>query len=94
MTDIHDYISDFCGSGFEGCILSGCDDWSLAESVQLTMSHPKVYATFGCHPKTAWMYTQEYEDRVLDAISRCGQKVVVRSCIEFEHEHIINTALS
>mmetsp|Transcript_160268 Transcript_160268/g.283997 ORF Transcript_160268/g.283997 Transcript_160268/m.283997 type:complete len:551 (-) Transcript_160268:42-1694(-) len=76
MGNVDFFIDKFCGSGFEGCITSGCDDYSLSDAVKLTLAHPKVFGAFGCHPKTAWLYNDTMEAEILDAFSSCGRKAV------------------
>merc|ERR1719491_2194811 len=76
MSDLHGFITDFCGSGFEGCIAQGCDEASLDDTIQLALAHPRVFAAFGCHPKSAWEYDDVFESRLLDAFATCGEKAV------------------
>lgn len=77
LADLHTYIRDFCGIGFEGCIAQGCCSESMDDCVKLTLSHPRVFAAFGCHPKNAWLYYEEnMEERILAAFEVCGKKVV------------------
>lgn len=76
MADVHGYVRDFCGSGFEGCLTQGCDMDSIDLAAKLALTHPKVFVSFGCHPKTAWEYDDAFEQRLLDAIASCGSKVV------------------
>lgn len=76
MADVHAYVRDFCGSGFEACITQGCDDYSLADAIKLALAHPKVFASFGCHPKNAWLYDETTENRLLEAFATCGHKAV------------------
>eukprot|EP00930_Biecheleria_cincta_P058399 TRINITY_DN44233_c0_g1_i1.p1 TRINITY_DN44233_c0_g1~~TRINITY_DN44233_c0_g1_i1.p1 ORF type:complete len:479 (+),score=42.46 TRINITY_DN44233_c0_g1_i1:216-1652(+) len=76
MADVHAYVRDFCGSGFEACITQGCDDYSLPDAIKLALAHPKVFASFGCHPKNAWLYDEAVKNRLLEAFSTCGHKAV------------------
>merc|ERR1712187_79565 len=55
----------------------GCDSESFDDTQKLVLSHPKIYAAFGCHPKNAWLYEEEgMEERILACIAACGKKVV------------------
>ena len=46
-------MSELLGPNFEGCVAQGIDEYSLGLIEQLALAHPKVYAAFGCHPKSA-----------------------------------------
>eukprot|EP00927_Polykrikos_kofoidii_P053634 TRINITY_DN48225_c0_g1_i1.p1 TRINITY_DN48225_c0_g1~~TRINITY_DN48225_c0_g1_i1.p1 ORF type:complete len:741 (-),score=145.43 TRINITY_DN48225_c0_g1_i1:364-2586(-) len=74
--DVHDYIRDFCGDGFEGVVTQGCDNESFDDAQRLALAHPKVFASFGCHPKNAWQYDEKMEARLLAAFDSCGKKAV------------------
>merc|ERR1740129_922511 len=77
MADIYAYIRDFCGSGFDACIAQGCDTYSIDDCIKLTLAHPQVYAAFGCHPKSAWLYYEDHlEERFLAAFQSCGKKAI------------------
>lgn len=77
MSDIHSYVRDFCGSGFEACIAQGCDSESLDTSVQLALAHPQVFVALGLHPKLAWLWeTENMEERLLKAFDVCGKKAI------------------
>jgi len=76
MADVHAYIRDFCGSGFKGCVTQGCDHDSIDDTVQLALAHPQVFASFGCHPKSAHDYDDAFESRLLEAFSACGKKAI------------------
>ncbi|CAE7233291.1 TATDN2 [Symbiodinium necroappetens] len=74
--DLHTVVDVHFGAGFEGCITQGCDVESLPMAKYLALSHPMVFVTFGCHPKAAWFYTDEFEATLLSYIKACGEKVV------------------
>lgn len=77
MTDVHEYVRDFCGEGFEGCVTQGCDSDSIDDCVRLALAHPQVFASFGCHPKNAWLYEEQgMEERLLAAFQTCGKKAL------------------
>merc|ERR1712228_768247 len=76
MADVHAYVRDFCGGGFEGCLTQGCDGDSLDDAKELALTHPRVFASFGCHPKNAWQYDDALEARVISAFEACGEKAV------------------
>merc|ERR1739848_63695 len=33
MGDVHAYLKEFCGDGFEGCVAQGCDNDSISDTV-------------------------------------------------------------
>ncbi|CAE7587383.1 TATDN2 [Symbiodinium pilosum] len=76
MADIHGVVDLHFGEGFEGCITQGCDAESLPLAKQLALSHPLVFVSFGCHPKSAWFYNDEFEATLMSYIKSCGNKVV------------------
>mmetsp|Transcript_48468 Transcript_48468/g.135412 ORF Transcript_48468/g.135412 Transcript_48468/m.135412 type:complete len:503 (+) Transcript_48468:77-1585(+) len=77
LADIHAYVRDFCGTGFEACITQGCDGDSIDDCVKLALEHPQVFAALGCHPKNAWLYEEErLEERLLAAFRACGKKAI------------------
>jgi len=77
LADINQYISDFCGPGFQGAVCQGCDADSIDDSVMLALAHPLVFAAFGCHPKYSWLYARDrLEERFLAAFDMCGKKAI------------------
>lgn len=77
MADVHGYVADFCGSGFEAVVTQGCDSDSIEPCLKLALAHPRVFASFGCHPKNAWLYEEEgMEARMLAAFHKCGRKAI------------------
>eukprot|EP00931_Biecheleriopsis_adriatica_P120250 TRINITY_DN95368_c0_g1_i1.p1 TRINITY_DN95368_c0_g1~~TRINITY_DN95368_c0_g1_i1.p1 ORF type:complete len:428 (+),score=59.59 TRINITY_DN95368_c0_g1_i1:101-1285(+) len=76
MADVHAYVRDFCGSGFEACITQGCDEYSLPDAIKLALAHPKVFVSFGCHPKNEWQYDDAFEKSLIEAFATCGPKAV------------------
>lgn len=77
LSDVQAYIPGFCGSGFIACITQGCDGESIDDTITLALAHPQVFAAFGCHPKSAWQYTEHrLEERVLAAFKACGKKAI------------------
>jgi TatD DNase family protein len=76
-SDPSDYFRDFCGSGFEAVLTQGCDQFSIEDTKKLAFAHPKIFASFGCHPKSAWLYEDEnLEELCLAAFRECGKKAV------------------
>jgi len=76
MADVHSVLDTVFGEGFEWCITQGCDADTFETAQQLALSHPKIFVSFGCHPKAAWSYDADFEARMLACIRACGKKVV------------------
>lgn len=85
--DLVGVVTDLFGAGFEGVVTQGCDGDSLDSAVRLAQSHPKVYAALGCHPKAAWWYNTELENRFLAAIKACGKKAVAWGEFGLDYSH-------
>jgi len=49
---------------------------SIEPAKQLALTHPKVFASFGCHPKSSWSYNSKMEAQLLEAFSTCGRKAI------------------
>ena len=76
MADVSEVIAQLFPPGFEGCVTQGCDEESFETAKDLALSHPLVYASFGCHPKAAWSYNEDFEASMLAYMDACGEKVV------------------
>ncbi|CAK0788964.1 unnamed protein product [Prorocentrum cordatum] len=90
MAGVHEFVRDFCGSGFEGCITQGCDGQSLDECLSVVRAHPRVFCSLGCHPKNAWLYEEEnLEERLIAAFDEVGEKAVAwgEFGLDFSLEH-------
>jgi len=89
MADVSDTVDSLFGTSFEGCVTQGCDVESLELARTLALSHPKVYASFGCHPKAAWMYDDDFEQQLLDCMKACGPKAVAwgEFGLDFSHAY-------
>eukprot|EP00435_Cladocopium_sp_Y103_P058945 s958_g20.t3 len=74
--DMSGVIAKMFPPGFEGCVTQGCDEESFEMAKQLALSHPLIYASFGCHPKAAWSYDDDFEKTMLEYMEACGKKVV------------------
>lgn len=68
LADLSDSLEKLCGPFFDGCVTQGCDTESIAASRLLAVAHPKVYASFGCHPKSAWSYSDKMEAVLLESM--------------------------
>merc|ERR1719343_628002 len=80
-------VAFFGGSQFEGCVTQGCDEDSLEMAVKLALAHPKIFASFGCHPKGSYGYNGEYEAKVLACIEMCGPKAVAWGEFGLDYSH-------
>lgn len=87
MADLHETVSNIFGADFEGCVAQGCDADSLEVVQRLALSHPKIYASFGCHPKAAWSYDDEMEQRILACMKACGKKAVAWGEFGLDYSH-------
>lgn len=74
--DMSGVIAKMFPPGFEGCVTQGCDEESFEMAKQLALSHPLIYVSFGCHPKAAWSYDDDFEKTMLEYMEACGKKVV------------------
>lgn len=87
MADLDSTISNLFGVGFEACVTQGCESNSIPYAKELCLSHPKVFASFGCHPKFAWSYDDQLEKQILQAIEECGQKAVAWGECGLDYSH-------
>lgn len=87
LADVSDTVDNLFGTSFEGCVTQGCDTDSVDFAQSLALSHPKVYASFGCHPKAAWMYDDEFEQQLLDCMKTCGPKAVAWGEFGLDYSH-------
>lgn len=75
--DVHAALAtEFFGARMDACITQGCDPYSIDPARELALAHPKVYASFGCHPKGAVDYSAKFEQMLLEASTACGNKTV------------------
>ncbi|CAK0807343.1 unnamed protein product, partial [Prorocentrum cordatum] len=51
MADVGSTVDGLFGPSFQGCVVQGCDTFSVEKAAELALAHPKVFASFGCHPK-------------------------------------------
>lgn len=94
MADLDDSINRFFGANFEGCITQGCDDDSFDKALKLALSHPKVYVSFGCHPKQAPFYDDKVEAKILDCIKAAGPKLLAFGECGLDYSHVFFGKLS
>lgn len=87
MADVHATIGSTFGASFEGCVTQGCDADSIDVARDLALAHPKVFASFGCHPKAAWSYDDELERRLLACMGACGPKAVAWGEFGLDYSH-------
>lgn len=87
MADVGATISSLFGPNFEGCVTQGCDVDSIEYAKMLALAHPKVYASFGCHPKAAWTYDDKLEQRLLSCMLACGPKAVAWGEFGLDYSH-------
>jgi len=87
LADVHTWVNRSFGPEFEGCITQGCDGDSIDQAVHLAQTHPKVYVSFGCHPKSVWSYNDELEKRLLAAAESCGKKAVAWGEFGLDYSH-------
>lgn len=87
MADIPATVDNVFGPDFTACVTQGCDIDSLDLALQLATAHPKIYASFGCHPKGAWSYNDKLEERLLAAIKTCGTKAVAWGEFGLDYSH-------
>eukprot|EP00927_Polykrikos_kofoidii_P000551 TRINITY_DN10203_c0_g2_i1.p1 TRINITY_DN10203_c0_g2~~TRINITY_DN10203_c0_g2_i1.p1 ORF type:complete len:571 (+),score=78.46 TRINITY_DN10203_c0_g2_i1:70-1713(+) len=85
--DFEDVANSHFGTGFEGCITQGCDLESFEEAKRLALAHPRVYVSFGCHPKSAWSYDDKLEAQLLAAMDACGTKAVAWGEFGLDYSH-------
>lgn len=83
-----DALAQWSPNGFEACITQGCDLDSVDPAERLAKSHPGVYASFGCHPKGAWTFNEEFKARLLEALEATGKKAVAwgEFGLDFSHK--------
>jgi len=87
MADLEGVIREYFTPVFEGCITQGCDLESLEDAAMLAQRHPKVYVSFGCHPKSAWCYDDAFEEKMLAAARACGKKTVAWGEFGLDYSH-------
>lgn len=89
MADVDSTIRELFGPGFEGCVTQGCDADSLENAAMLARAHPKVFVSFGCHPKAAWSYDDELEQKLISMAKSCGSKTVAwgEFGLDYSHPH-------
>lgn len=87
MADIGATIDEFFGPGFEACITQGCDWPSIPYAKKLCLAHPKVFASFGCHPKGADTYDDRMEQHLLKTFEECGRKAVAWGEFGLDYSH-------
>jgi len=89
MADLELTIRELFGPHFEGCITQGCDLDSLEPAMTLAKAHPKVFVSFGCHPKSAWAYSEKLEQRLIECARDCGSKTVAwgEFGLDYSHPH-------
>lgn len=87
VADVRESLAALCGPGFEGCVTQGCDADSIEGAVRLTLAHPKVFVSFGCHPKAAWSYDAAFEAQLLEAMRVCGPKVLAWGEFGLDYSH-------
>jgi len=87
FSDVEKVIQELFGSGFAGCVTQGCDRDSLVSAERLALAHPRIYASFGCHPKSAWSYNDDLEKRFLCAMEKCGKKAVAWGEFGLDYSH-------
>merc|ERR1712224_135642 len=80
-------VEHMFGPNFEGCVIQGCDIESFDAAQKLVGLHPKVFASFGCHPKAAWSYNDQLEARIIAIIEACGPKVVAWGEFGLDYSH-------
>lgn len=78
---------DIFGLGYMGCVTQGCDIVSVDYAEELALAHREVFASFGCHPKGAATYNDEFEARLLAAMKRCGRKAVAWGEFGLDYSH-------
>jgi len=88
MADVHDTVGNIFGESFEGCVTQGCDADSIDTAMELALKHPKVYVSFGCHPKAAWSYDDKMEQRLLACMKACGRKAVAWGEFGLDYSHV------
>jgi TatD DNase family protein len=87
MADVHEAVSNIFGPNFEGTVAQGCDEHSAELAEHLALSHPQIYASFGCHPKSAWCYNDAFEQKLLSCMKRCGRKAVAWGEFGLDYSH-------
>ena len=53
-----------------------CEEVSIERTIKLALSHEKLWCSFGMHPHEAKHYSDEIEQKLLNAFKKCGQKAV------------------
>lgn len=76
IADVSTTIDSMFGASFQACITQGCDVVSIEHAEKLCLSHPQVFASFGCHPKGVYTYDDKLEARILKAMETCGHKAL------------------
>lgn len=87
MADLGSTVARLFGPSFQGCVVQGCDSFSLEKAAALALAHPKVFASFGCHPKAAYTYDDQMEARILAAFEACGSKAVAWGEFGLDYSH-------
>jgi len=87
MADVRTAIDPIFGESFQGCVTQGCDADSIDTARELALTHPRVYVSFGCHPKAAWAYDDALEQRLLSCMKACGTKAVAWGEFGLDYSH-------
>jgi len=87
LANMESVANELFGPNFEGCVTQGCDVDSIDAARDLALMHPKVFASFGCHPKGAWTYDDALEKRFLAALGACGRKAVAWGEFGLDYSH-------
>lgn len=89
MADVHAAVRIF-GQGFDGCVIQGIDEYSVPHAKRLALAHPRFFASFGCHPKTAWSYDAAFEELLSSAFDACGDKAVAWGEFGLDYSHAVH----